>query len=450
VSEEQSRSLARERERGAGEPLLDVRGLEKHYPITEGVLKKQVGSVRAVDGISFAIDRGETLGLVGESGCGKSTAAENILRLEDPTGGEVYFDGQDVTGIEGERLKRFRRRAQIVFQDPTSSFDPRMSVGESITEPLLIHGMRDRERRREIGQNLLERVGLSADDYGRYPHEFSGGQKQRIGLARSLVLNPDLIVADEPVSALDVSIKTAILNLIDDLQQEFDLSILLISHDMGVVRQVCDRVAVMYLGKIVELGPTEQLFDDPQHPYTQALISSIPRPDPNQRGESVRLSGTVPSPSNPPSGCRFHTRCPQVIQPEGYSFEQAEWRSLMDVRHRLETGELDLDAIRELQLAEGDEDGSSVDTETLKGGVREEFDLPATLSSQSAEAVFAEALDQVVEEEFGAAASLLAEEFETVCEREEPPLDGTAAGQLAACHLHDDAVEPELDRMGTD
>jgi peptide/nickel transport system ATP-binding protein len=387
---------------------------------------------------------------VGESGCGKSTAAENILRLEDPTGGEVYFDGQDVTGIEGERLKRFRRRAQIVFQDPTSSFDPRMSVGESITEPLLIHGMRDRERRREIGQNLLERVGLSADDYGRYPHEFSGGQKQRIGLARSLVLNPDLIVADEPVSALDVSIKTAILNLIDDLQQEFDLSILLISHDMGVVRQVCDRVAVMYLGKIVELGPTEQLFDDPQHPYTQALISSIPRPDPNQRGESVRLSGTVPSPSNPPSGCRFHTRCPQVIQPEGYSFEQAEWRSLMDVRHRLETGELDLDAIRELQLAEGDEDGSSVDTETLKGGVREEFDLPATLSSQSAEAVFAEALDQVVEEEFGAAASLLAEEFETVCEREEPPLDGTAAGQLAACHLHDDAVEPELDRMGTD
>jgi peptide/nickel transport system ATP-binding protein len=448
VREKQSGSLARERERGAGEPLLDVRGLEKHYPITEGVLKKQVGAVRAVDGISFSVDRGETLGLVGESGCGKSTAAENILRLEDPTGGEVYFDGQDVTDIEGERLKRFRRRAQIVFQDPTSSFDPRMSVGESITEPLLIHGMRDRQRRREIGQNLLERVGLSADDYGRYPHEFSGGQKQRIGLARSLVLNPDFIVADEPVSALDVSIKTAILNLIDDLQQEFDLSILLISHDMGVVRQVCDRVAVMYLGKIVEMGPTEQLFDDPQHPYTQALISSIPRPDPTQRGQSVRLSGTVPSPSNPPSGCRFHTRCPQVIQPEEYSFEQAEWRGVMDVRHRLQTGDLDLEAIRELQLAEGEEDLSSVGPEALKRGVREEFDLPATLSSPSAEAVFAEALDRVVAEEFEAAASLLAEEFETVCEREEPPLDGTAAGQLAACHLHDDAVGSDLDRMG--
>jgi peptide/nickel transport system ATP-binding protein len=216
---------------------------------------------------------------------------------------------------------------------------------------------------------------------------------------------------------------------------------------MGVVRQVCDRVAVMYLGKIVEMGPTEQLFDDPQHPYTQALISSIPRPDPNQRGESVRLSGSVPSPSNPPSGCRFHTRCPQVIQPEGYDFEQIEWRSVMDVRHRLEADELDLEAIRELQLAEGEEDASSVDAAALKQGVREEFDLPATLSSPPAEAVFAEALDRIVDEEFEAAASLLAEEFETVCEREEPPLDGTAAGQLAACHLHDDAVDPDLDRM---
>jgi len=440
VSEEQS--LESRPSRTAGDPLLDVRGLEKHYPITEGVLKKQVGKVRAVDGVSFSIGRGETLGLVGESGCGKSTAAENILRLEDPTGGQVLFDGKDVTGIEGQELKQFRRRAQIVFQDPTSSFDPRMSVGESITEPLLIHGMRDRERRRGIGQNLLERVGLSADDYGRYPHEFSGGQKQRIGLARSLVLNPEFIVADEPVSALDVSIKTAILNLIDDLQEEFDLSILLISHDMGVVRQVCDRVAVMYLGKIVEMGPTEQLFDDPQHPYTQALISSIPRPDPNQRGTSVRLSGTVPSPSNPPSGCRFHTRCPQVIQPEGYEFEQTEWRGVMDVRHRLQTGELDLEAIRELQVAG---DGEEPTDEAVKGGIREEFDLPGTLSSPPAEAVFDEALDQVVAEEFGDAAALLAEEFETVCEREEPPLDATDAGHVAACHLHDDAVTATLD-----
>ncbi len=443
MSEEQSVGTARSA-RAEGEPLLDVRGLEKHYPITEGVLKKQVGKVRAVDGVSFSIDRGETLGLVGESGCGKSTAAENILRLEDPTGGQVFFNGKDITSIEGRELKQFRRRAQIVFQDPTSSFDPRMSVGESITEPLLIHGMGDRERRRRIGQNLLERVGLSADDYGRYPHEFSGGQKQRIGIARSLVLNPEFIVADEPVSALDVSIKTAILNLIDDIQQEFDLSILLISHDMGVVRQVCDRVAVMYLGKIVEIGPTEQLFSNPQHPYTQALISSIPRPDPTLRGKSVRLSGTVPSPSNPPSGCRFHTRCPQVIQPEDYEFEQSEWRSVMDVRHRLQNGELDLEAIRELQVTADDGDPSD---EAVKGGIREEFDLPGTLSSPPAEAVLEEALDRVVVEEFEDAAALLAEEFETVCEREEPPLDATEAGQLAACHLHDDAVAPTLDGM---
>ncbi|WP_158059105.1 ABC transporter ATP-binding protein [Halorussus halophilus] len=430
----------------ADEPLLSVRNLVKHYPITEGVLRREVGRVRAVDGITFDLFPGETLGLVGESGCGKTTAALAMLRLEEPTAGEIYYRDEVVTDYDSDDLKRFRRQAQLIFQDPTSSFDPRMSVGESVAEPLLVHGMRDRKRRRAIVENLLERVGLSADDYDRYPHEFSGGQKQRIAIARALVVNPDLIVADEPVSALDVSVQAEILGLLEDVQDEFGLSILFISHDMAVVREVCDRVAVMYLGEIVELAPVEDLFADPQHPYTRALLASVPLPDPRRRGHGIELSGDVPSPSNPPAGCRFHTRCPEVIQPEGYDFRQANWRAVMDFRVRLARGNFDVDAIREFAVAESDAtDPEAITDNQLRWAVREQFGIPDRLSDSSAERVLRDAIDSLIAGDEDAARETLAREFETVCERERPAMRETEAGHPAACHLHDEDVESEVE-----
>ncbi|MFC4451720.1 ABC transporter ATP-binding protein [Halorussus aquaticus] len=405
------------------ESLLSVRGLTKHYPVTEGPLRREVGRIRAVDGVDFEVERGETLGLVGESGCGKSTVATTLMGLEDPTAGRITFDGVGVADRDDADRREFRRRAGMVFQDPTSSFDPRMTVGESVAEPLAIHGLDDADRRREIVADLLERVGLSADDADRYPHEFSGGQKQRAALARSLVLNPDLLVADEPVSALDVSVQAGVLSLLDDLQREFDLAVLLISHDMAVVREICDRVAVMYLGEIVEVGPTESVLADPQHPYTRALTASVPRPDPDQRGSGVRLSGDVPSPADPPSGCRFHTRCPEVIPPEGYDFEQDDWRAVMDLRTALAADDFDTEGVRRSASA-----------------VRERFGLPEELPDSDAEAVVSEAIDSLTADDREAARRLLAEEFETVCETDPPDLRATEVGHPAACHLHDSAA----------
>jgi peptide/nickel transport system ATP-binding protein len=422
-------------------PLVDVQNLEKHYPITKGVMKQEVGSVKAVDGISFDIHPGETLGLVGESGCGKSTAATSLLRIEEPTSGDVLFDGEDITGYDKQELKRFRRRAQMIFQNPDSSFDPRMSVGESVAEPLRIHGVGPRERRREIAQDLLERIGLAAEDVDRYPHEFSGGQKQRIALARALVVNPNLIVADEPVSALDVSVQAEVLTLLDDIQEEFGISVLLISHDMSVVREVCDRVAVMYLGEIVEIGSTDELFSDPQHPYTRALLASIPVPDPRQRGKGVELTGDVPSPSNPPSGCRFHTRCPEIIGPDDYSFEQESWRGVMNFRSRLADKEVDLEAIHEIVVAESSvENTEEVTDAQLCAALRNEYDIPDSLDDASAETVLSDALDSVVAGNADAANELLATEFPTVCEQHHPALQATDVDHPAACHLHDETV----------
>ncbi|WP_276302320.1 ABC transporter ATP-binding protein [Halorussus lipolyticus] len=402
--------------------LLSVRDLQKHYPITEGPLRRETGRVRAVDGVSFEIARGETLGLVGESGCGKSTVATTLMGLEEPTDGRVSFDGVTVDERDSADSREFRRRAGMVFQDPTSSFDPRMTIGESVAEPLSIHGLDDGARRREIVADLLERVGLSADDADRYPHQFSGGQKQRAALARALVLNPDLLVADEPVSALDVSVQAGILSLLDDLQREFGLAILLISHDMSVVREICDRVAVMYLGEIVEEGPTGDVLADPQHPYTRALVSSVPAPDPGQRAGEVLLSGDVPSPSDPPSGCRFHTRCPEIIQPEDYDFDQANWRAVMDLRVALEDGKFDPE---------------TPDGEALAGGVRERFGIPDELGDEEAEEVVSSAIDSLASGDPESARNLLAREFETVCERERPELRETETGHPSACHLHE-------------
>ncbi|MGW5936560.1 ABC transporter ATP-binding protein [Streptomyces celluloflavus] len=298
---------------GPREPILEVRDLVKHYPLTRGVVfRKQVGAVRAVDGVSFTLHEGETLGIVGESGCGKSTVARLLVGLERPTAGRIRYRGQDITELSGRALKAVRRDIQMVFQDPYTSLNPRMTVGDIIGEPYEIHPevAPKGDRRRKV-QDLLDVVGLNPEYVNRYPHQFSGGQRQRIGIARGLALRPKIIVADEPVSALDVSVQAQVVNLLERLQDEFDLSYVFIAHDLSVVRHISDRVAVMYLGRIVETGTDEQIYDHPTHPYTQALLSAVPVPDPRAREGRTRilLTGDVPSPANPPSGCRFRTRC---------------------------------------------------------------------------------------------------------------------------------------------
>jgi oligopeptide/dipeptide ABC transporter ATP-binding protein len=295
------------------EPLVEVRDLVKHFPLTKGiVLQRKVGAVQAVDGISFDVLRGETLGLVGESGCGKSTTARLLLRLLDITSGSIRFEGEEIAKTKGARLKELRREMQIIFQDPYSSLNPRKTVGSIISEPYAIQGLYEGkgERKRTV-QDLMDRVGLNPEHYNRYPHEFSGGQRQRIGVARALALKPKLIVADEPVSALDVSIQAQILNLLRELQRDLGLTLIFIAHDLSVVRHMCDRVAVMYLGKIVEYATSEQLYAHPRMPYTGALMSAVPVADPRLAAAKKRqiLTGDVPSPTNPPSACRFHTRC---------------------------------------------------------------------------------------------------------------------------------------------
>ncbi len=297
------------------EALLRVEGLTMWFPIRSGLLQRTVGHIKAVDGVDFHIYKGETLGLVGESGCGKSTAGRAILQLYRPTAGRVYFGEDDLTTMKGDALRRQRRRMQMIFQDPYASLNPRMTVGAIVAEPLEVHGLGSKQENRERVQELLRTVGLNPYFVNRYPHEFSGGQRQRIGIARALAVNPEFIVLDEPISALDVSIQAQVINLLEDLQAEFGLTYLFIAHDLSVVRHISDRVAVMYLGKIVELTDRNQLYANPKHPYTVALLSAVPIPDPiiEERRRRIILEGDVPNPANPPQGCNFCTRCPKVM-----------------------------------------------------------------------------------------------------------------------------------------
>lgn len=311
--------------------LLEVKDLKKHFPIKGGLFGRTTGHIRAVDGVSFSVEKGETLGLVGESGCGKTTAGKVILRLEEATAGEVYFEGCNILELTREEMRNLRREMQIIFQDPYSSLNPRMTVGKIIGEALEIHNLAKGKNKEKRVKELLEIVGLTAHHMRRYPHEFSGGQRQRIGVARALAVDPKLIICDEPVSALDVSIQAQIINLMEDLQKEFGLTYLFIAHDLSVVKHISDRVAVMYLGKFVELADKEELYRNPLHPYTEALLSAIPIPDPSLKREKIILAGDVPSPANPPTGCRFHTRCPYVMDicktddPEFIEYEPAHF-----------------------------------------------------------------------------------------------------------------------------
>jgi len=419
-----------------GESLLAVDGLTKYFRNEDGFLSWLSLSfggdgtpveidrewVRAVDDVSFRVRKGETLGLVGESGCGKSTLARTILHLLDPTAGSIHYKGTNLEEVPSGELRRMREDVQMIFQDPQSSLDPRMKVGPIVEEPMQAHGMLDDDGREERARELLEKVGLDPQHYNRYPHAFSGGQRQRVNLARALSVDPDFVVCDEPTSALDASIQAQVLNTMDDLQSEFGLTYLFISHDLSVIRHISDRVAVMYLGQIVELAETEELYENPQHPYTRALLASIPVPDPRVSETRSRLEGDVPSPIDPPSGCRFRTRCPELIAPEEYDLTDAQWHNVRAFARSVDRHDFTFEDETDL---------------------RREFFGDAAPRGEAG-AVVDEAIDRLLDNEWDEAADLLAARFteRSICAQEVPEYTVDAehgSGRHdAACHLHRD------------
>ncbi|WP_049972162.1 ABC transporter ATP-binding protein [Haladaptatus cibarius] len=430
-----SMQTTRQKKRTDGEPLLTVRGLKKHFDQSSGVLDRLVGdtgSVRAVDGVDLTVHEGETLAIVGESGCGKSTLGRTVLNLHNATAGSVTYRDEEISELSAGEMRPFRRNLQMIFQDPLASLNPRQTVGEILTAPMEVHGIGENsEERLERAKELLQRVGLKPAHIDRYPNQFSGGQQQRVGIARALSLEPELIIADEPVSALDVSVQAQILNLLSELQDEFGLSLVFIAHNLSVVRHVADRVAVMYLGKIVETAPVEELYDNPQHPYTKSLLSAVPRIDPGDRDERIILEGTVPSPLNPPSGCRFHTRCPMVIPPEEWAGTEENFRAAFTFRNRVLSGELDPDAAKTRLSAEG----KNTDDETVASYLAEQLlpCSPADLPPNAADAVW-EAVDALATEQRERAEDVVTTAFPSPCERETPQSVSADEGHIAACH----------------
>lgn len=430
-------------------PILEMRNLTKYYEQQGSFVSSLLGQknlVKAVDGVDLELYQGETLGVVGESGCGKTTLGRSLLRLIEPTDGSVIYhkktdDGStqevELTDLSSSELRDLRTDLQYIFQDPFSSLNPRMTVGDIVGEPLDIHNIASGEKRDERVRELLEIVGLSPSHAYRYPHEFSGGQRQRIGIARALAVDPEVIVCDEPVSALDVSVQAQILNLLSDLQEEFGLSYIFIAHDLSVVEHISDRVAVMYLGEIAEIAPSERLFSSPQHPYTEALLSVIPEPDPQWVGNKILLEGEVPSPLNPPSGCRFHTRCHRIIPSDEYDVTQETWQSLRNLKLRAR----EATSTREL-VSMGDEgtaleDVSSKDRTELDATVRSAFEIPSQLSDSNAEQRLTDAIERLAADGPDAAASTLDEYFVSPCETVDPGLLETEPFHEVSCLLYD-------------
>ena len=430
ASTDRSTAPASDADDRPADTLVEVRNLRTYY---EGDRLFGDPPVKAVDGVSFDIQRGETLGVVGESGCGKTTLGRTLLQLEDPTGGQIRFEGRDVTELSGADLRSWRRDAQIVFQDPDSSLNDRMTVGEIVQEPLDVYEWQTPRDRRKRVKELLDTVGLRPEHYYRYPHQFSGGQRQRVGIARTLALEPEFIVLDEPVSALDVSVQAEVINLLEDLQEEFGLTYLFIAHDLSVVRHICDRVALMYLGNVMEIGPTEELFTDPANPYTHALLSAIPEPDPTVEKSRLTLQGTPPNPRYPPSGCPFSTRCPARIRPEEYEhLDDAVWSSIStlgEVLRERERAERSVtDRIRELLGRDAEFD--TVDE--VYAELFDDHDLP-----DDVESVLADVATHARENDEARALEVIDDAFGGICESEVPDSHTVGdAGRQSLCHRH--------------
>ncbi len=439
-STETSRTASGETET-TDEPLLEIRGLRKHFDLGGGFLDKlfgHPGTVRAVDGVNLDIYEGEIVAVVGESGCGKSTLAKTILNLEMPTEGTVRYRGEDIAGIPEKEMRQYRKQMQMIFQDPAGSLNPKKSVGSILTTALKVHDIgEDKADREERAKEILEDVGLKSSHFGRYPRQFSGGQQQRVGLARAMILEPDLLVADEPVSKLDVSVQAQILNRLHELQSEYNLSMLFIAHNLSVVRHIADRVVVMYLGKVVEVAPVEELFQNPQHPYTRSLLSAVPRIDPTAGDDRIILEGTVPSPIKPPKGCRFHTRCPEVIPPESWSYDQGTFKSAFTYRVNLENEEIKIESIRSRLEAEGKEptDQNVID-HLLRHTISQDIDtLPDNVRTP-----LRDATATYVDGDKSEAIDSLRETFSSPCVDTAPEAVETDAGHLAACHR----VNPDM------
>lgn len=429
------------------EALLEVTDLKKHFEQADGFLDRVVGNsgeVQAVDGVDLTIYKGETLAVVGESGCGKSTLGQTMLNLHQPTDGSIQYRNEDIAGISEREMRPYRRELQMIFQDPLASLNPRQKVGQILKAPMEVHGVGESDAERiDRVEALLERVGLKPGHADRYPHQFSGGQQQRIGIARALSLEPELIIADEPVSALDVSVQAQILNLLNELQDDLELSLLFIAHDLSVVRHIADRIAVMYLGTIVETAPVEELFKNPQHPYTKSLLSAVPRINADERTERIILEGTVPSPLDPPTGCRFHTRCPAVIPPEEWSGTQQQFKAGFAFRNRVIGNDIDPTAVRE--RLEGD--GTDPDDDAVAARILEQS-FPEDLTEYPEEAV--EAIRQTAQTlangNHEQAITRITDVFRSPCEQEIPKTASVDEEHRAACHRVDpDASgEPEF------